>query len=60
MATPLAGAVELTVSTCVVGGGGVVVPPPPPPQAVMKRLSPIPIHNAASRLKFIISMLLIF
>ena len=32
-------------------------PPPPPPQAVMNKLSPIPIQNAASRLKFRISML---
>ena len=56
IATPLAGVAEFTVSTYVVVGG-VVVLLPPPPQAVINRLSPIPIQSAARRLKSVMPML---
>jgi hypothetical protein len=57
MATPLAGVVEFTVSVYVVGGGGLLLELPSPPQAVMNRLSPIPIQNAALRLILVIPLL---
>jgi hypothetical protein len=54
IATPLAGLVEFTVSTCVVGGGGVVVLMPPP-QPVKNMLNPIP--AAATHRKSLILIL---